>query len=230
MPRRLTPQMVSGIDPKQASLPAENGGCRLLLVTVFANVLVYASIGEALGLPIHIVLAPEHAFVRWRLDGSSYINWETSTGAVMTNSEYVAWRHISDAAIKNGVYMSADLSPRRYLAWCTTISGSSGAAVGRDWRTSIVAKDEASADRKSDRESDPCDRVEQEALRGLSSAGKVLVHLKDVDKAIADDSLAIHLDPDQPAAYFGRGARLPGTRAKRSRTPEDIKKAIRGLR
>ena len=113
VPRRLTPQIVNSIDPKQLRFRPRAGDIVYFSYS-FANALLYASIGEALGLPIDIVLAPGHAFVRWRLDDSSYVNWETSTGSVTTNSEYVSWRHISDAAIKNGVYMSA-LSPNEIL-------------------------------------------------------------------------------------------------------------------
>ena len=53
--------------------------------------------------------------MRWSFDKFSYLNWETSTGTVVTNSEYAAWRHISDVAVKNGVY-AVELSPNEMLA------------------------------------------------------------------------------------------------------------------
>ena len=50
--------------------------------------ILYAAIGEALKLPIVVVEAPGHKFVRWNLVGSRHINWDTNAAREYHNSDY----------------------------------------------------------------------------------------------------------------------------------------------
>lgn len=73
--------------------------------------LLYYSIGEQLGLPLHIVLCPDHAFVRWD-DEHSKLNWETSIvwEAPIANREksddfYIIGSKIHPDSVRDGVYL-----------------------------------------------------------------------------------------------------------------------------
>ena len=158
VPRKLTAKILAGFDPKQLRFKPKAGDMVHFSYS-FANALLYASIGEVMGFPIHIVLAPGHAFVRWSLDKFSYINWETSTGSVVTNSEYAAWRHISDAAIKNGVY-AAELSPNEILASVYYELGLVWSGAWRGLENESREKGEVMRLQESDRQSDAGDRAE----------------------------------------------------------------------
>ncbi len=53
---------------------------------------LYLAIGEALNLPLKMVRAPAHTFVRWQLNDDDYINWETTIGS-QKDDEYYILRH-----------------------------------------------------------------------------------------------------------------------------------------
>ncbi|MDA0812165.1 MAG: hypothetical protein O3C21_07250 [Verrucomicrobia bacterium] len=57
--------------------------------------LVFASIGEALDLPIVVVEAPGHKFVRWNLAGRQRINWDTNAAREYTDSDFRRGRTIT---------------------------------------------------------------------------------------------------------------------------------------
>jgi tetratricopeptide (TPR) repeat protein len=49
---------------------------------------IYASAGEALRLPISIVEVPGHKFVRWKLGGGRYMNWDTNAAREYSDAEF----------------------------------------------------------------------------------------------------------------------------------------------
>ena len=203
VPRKLTAKILAGFDPKQLRFKPKAGDMVHFSYS-FANALLYASIGEAMGFPIHVVLAPGHAFVRWSLDKSSYINWETSTGSVVTNSEYAAWRHISDAAIENGVY-AAELSPNEILASVYYELGLVWSGAWRGLESESREKGEVMRTRKAIDSLTQAIELNKKLYEAYFQRGKCWAALRDLDRSLADNSVAIHLDPAQPAAYFGRG-------------------------
>ncbi len=50
--------------------------------------ILYASIGEILNFPIHIVEVPNHNFVRWEFKNESFINWDNNSGKVFNNNDF----------------------------------------------------------------------------------------------------------------------------------------------
>jgi tetratricopeptide (TPR) repeat protein len=105
IPHKMPPQMVNALDARVVRFRPKAGEI-VFFTHSYATSFLYASIGEALELPIRVVLAPGHTFVRWYLTKSTYVNWETTMGAAKTDEEYKAWRQISDTAIKNGLYLA----------------------------------------------------------------------------------------------------------------------------
>ncbi|MBU0469892.1 MAG: tetratricopeptide repeat protein [Nanoarchaeota archaeon] len=67
---------------------------------------IYLAIGEELNLPLKIVLAPKHAFIRWNFK-KGFLNWETTFGSIVPNEYYVSQLTISEQAINNGLYLKS---------------------------------------------------------------------------------------------------------------------------
>jgi tetratricopeptide (TPR) repeat protein len=72
---------------------------------------IYLALGEALDLPLRMVRAPAHTFVRWQLDDRTYIDWETTIGAPKDDDYYVATHRIAPEAV--GVSALVSLDPGR---------------------------------------------------------------------------------------------------------------------
>ncbi len=125
VPRKLPPQVANTLDSRVVRFRPRAGQV-VFLSNSYATSFLYAAIGEALELPIRMVLTPGHAFVRWYVTNKDYINWETTLGTTKTDKEYKTWRHISDAAIKNGLYLTP-LSQSGLLS-CVF------AGIGRVWQ------------------------------------------------------------------------------------------------
>jgi len=67
--------------------------------------LLYIALGERLNLPLYVVLAPKHVFVRWD-DNKTTINIETlEQGWPFTNNEYIRNFNINKVSIENKVFL-----------------------------------------------------------------------------------------------------------------------------
>jgi Tfp pilus assembly protein PilF len=79
---------------------------------------IYKSIGDELGLPLHIVYVPDHAFIRWDSDGihdpinddnpvnKGDLNWETTSSTLTGNRNYTAFYSLfDDDIILKGNYL-----------------------------------------------------------------------------------------------------------------------------
>lgn len=49
---------------------------------------LYISIGEVLGLPLHVIEVPGHNFVRRRFTDQKYMNWDNNSGNVCTDDDF----------------------------------------------------------------------------------------------------------------------------------------------
>ncbi len=74
---------------------------------------IYLAVGEALDLPIQMVRAPAHTFIRWYVDDDEYINWETTKAVEKTDAYYVAFHDIPAATIGVGALRSLDVEDDR---------------------------------------------------------------------------------------------------------------------
>lgn len=73
----------------------------------------YLALGEVMDLPIRMVRAPAHTFVRWHLSDGAYINWETTAGDVRSDGYYVLQHKIAPETIGPTALRSLDARANR---------------------------------------------------------------------------------------------------------------------
>lgn len=95
------------MNPKEKEYVAIHQNEKFYKSDCFSKSILFVSIGETLGLPIHAVLAPSHVFVRWQFPDGSYVNWETTSNQSFPDSFYMKNRKISADAVKNGAYLKS---------------------------------------------------------------------------------------------------------------------------
>jgi tetratricopeptide (TPR) repeat protein len=230
VPQKVTSTMISSIDPKAVRFKLRVGET-VNFAHDFSNVLIYVAIGEVLGLPIRGVSVPNHAFVRWCMTDTTHVNWDTTGGAVKPDSEYVAMQHISDASIKNGIYLS-NLSPNEMLAgvFCDVGAVWSGLWVGLE--NEYRNKDEVTRFAKAIASLTKAIELNAKAYDAYVQRGRCFTVMGAYDKALLDGAQAISLAPEQPGGYFSRGityiARCDDKRVARDldKLYADSKKAI----
>jgi hypothetical protein len=79
--------------------------------------LLYLAVAEQLNAQAYLSLAPEHSFVRFSDGDGSLYNFETTTGAIVSDNWMVQSGYITTAAIKNKIFLDT-LSQRQLLALC----------------------------------------------------------------------------------------------------------------
>lgn len=85
--------------------------------------LLYLCIGEALGIPLCMVEVPQHNFVRWRLNESLHLNWDTNYGFnKFTDSGYASRYGVDPKHIINATYL-ADLSVANVEGYFSFVRG-----------------------------------------------------------------------------------------------------------
>lgn len=72
---------------------------------------LYLAFGEVSRLPLKMVRAPGHTFVRWELDDGRYVNWEATVAEERSDAHYIVKHRIPDSAIGRSAMLSLD--PRR---------------------------------------------------------------------------------------------------------------------
>jgi len=72
---------------------------------------LYLAFAEVCDLPIKMVRAPGHTFVRWELEDGSHINWETTVAEQRSDEHYITKHQIPAVALKKSALRSLD--PRR---------------------------------------------------------------------------------------------------------------------
>ncbi len=85
--------------------------------------LLYLCIAESLQLPLCMVEVPQHNFVRWRLNGTLYLNWDTNFGFnKFTDAGYASRYGVNPEHIVNGTYL-ADLSTTNVEGYFSFVRG-----------------------------------------------------------------------------------------------------------
>ncbi|MCP4675687.1 MAG: tetratricopeptide repeat protein [Deltaproteobacteria bacterium] len=74
---------------------------------------LYLAVGEILGLPIKMVRAPQHTFVRWHLDEKEYINWETTIGQERDDAYYISKHRIAKRTKRRSALRSLGVTENR---------------------------------------------------------------------------------------------------------------------
>jgi tetratricopeptide (TPR) repeat protein len=74
---------------------------------------LYMAIAEELDLPLKMVRAPAHTFVRWQLNKDEYINWETTRAVEKDDQYYITTHNIAAQSIGLSSLKSLDLKKNR---------------------------------------------------------------------------------------------------------------------
>jgi tetratricopeptide (TPR) repeat protein len=74
---------------------------------------IYLAIGELLKVPIAMVRAPSHTFVRVRLKDNKYVNWETTVAESKSDAYYIAKHHIAERTQGRSALKSLDVKSDR---------------------------------------------------------------------------------------------------------------------
>ena len=66
---------------------------------------IYLELADALDLPIRLVEAPRHNFVRWEFEDGTHLNFETMDGEAKSDEAYTAGWGIPETTIRPGFHM-----------------------------------------------------------------------------------------------------------------------------
>jgi Tfp pilus assembly protein PilF len=225
-PHVFTDKIIQSMDPQTLRFRPK-AGQTFHLSTPLTDTLIYASIGQVLGLPIDVALTPGNAFVKWRLSDSSHINWDTTIGLIRSDAEYAARLQITKAMIQNGIYLKP--VPPDYLL--ATVFHRVGMAWGGEWRgleNGLKEKDPEKDPVRTQKAIDALTKAfdhNTKAYQTLIQRGQYWLRITEYEKAIDDNALALELEPDQPAGYFGRGLALL-SRGDAKKAIDDFDKAL----
>ena len=145
---------------------------------------VYAAVGDALKLPIKIVRAPNHTFVRF--DNGERINWEPVTGESQVDDVYRESHLIHPASVDQGVYLKS-LSRNEMLGLVYNMRGY-GRIKSGDWEGGM--NDVSNALVLNPR--DPTIRFNRSSMYANEGI---------YDSAVEDLSEVLKLDPNFEDAY-----------------------------
>lgn len=124
LPRALDPAVINNNenDLRRAHIAAHSGAL-FSHVDCDLSSLLYVSIGEKLGISLCMVEIPNHIFVRWRLDPSLHLNWDTNYGFdKFTDNQYALTGHVTSEQVVNGIYL-ADLSANNSRGYFSFVRG-----------------------------------------------------------------------------------------------------------
>ncbi len=77
--------------------------------------ILFAILGQKLGLRVTLAAAPHHLLVKYLDDGGEWLNVEATSGGFKYDSSYVRLLDISERALESGIYLRP-LTPRESLA------------------------------------------------------------------------------------------------------------------
>lgn len=226
VPRQVSQRMLDSMDPRQRRFRMKVNDT-VYFSHALAVCLIYASIGEALDLPIQVALVPGHALVQWPLADGTFINWETTIGSVKSNAEYTTRMRISDKLIKDGLYLTplthdemlASVLCNIAMVWSGEWYGLENSYRGKgDKNASVRAEKAIGAVTKAI-------EMNKKSYEAFVQRGMYFSRAKEHDKAIADNTQAILLDSNQPAGYFGRGLAFLSS-GENAKAIEDFNKTI----
>ncbi|MGD9125225.1 MAG: tetratricopeptide repeat protein [Desulfarculaceae bacterium] len=177
--------------------------------------ILYLSVAQKMNLPLKAVVVPRHSFIRWELGPGDYLNWETTSGSLVSDSHFLRGLHLDTqenyyfapnfsmrVGVSKGAFMRS-LEPQEFMALPHLNLASEylrrmGAQKnGPAQRLNYLQK--ATSHYHQAAKLDP---RRPEAYFGLALAQKIAGRL---GAAIASLNRAIELNPEDPNYYFQRG-------------------------
>ncbi|MCP4349932.1 MAG: tetratricopeptide repeat protein [Desulfobacterales bacterium] len=148
---------------------------------------IYLGIADALNLPVYMVLAPSHVFVRWHFGPGSYINWETTSGITVDDEHMKRLHDIPENSIRSGAYLR---SLTRTESMATAFFMLGNYAKNPDTKIKYYTKAVRSNPMHS---------------RAFYNLGTILYRKGMFDRALKDFDRVIVLEPSHYSAYNNRG-------------------------
>ncbi len=149
--------------------------------------LLLVAVAHELGWPVTMVMAPEHAFVRWE-DAAGTVNFDL--GEIHPTGYYLKELKIDPLAVHNGLYLRS-LTPQDMVSYALAVRGTAQHQRGH--------LTEAHADY------DQALRLYPNNSMALHNRGSCSAEQKEYTAALADFNTVIALDPADANAYCLRG-------------------------
>lgn len=184
--------------------------------------LIYLGIADAMKLPVNMVLAPSHVFVRWHFGRDRYINWETTSG-IVTDDDFIRRSHdISEISVRSGVYLkslsrtesmglayymlgNSDANPDRKIKYFTKTLQLNPMHSRAWYNRSTIWYNKGMFDRALS-DFDRAILLEPNHSNAFNNRGNVWHEKGDLTRALADYSKAIELNPGYSRAFNNRCA------------------------
>ncbi len=147
---------------------------------------IYLGIADVLNLPIYMVLAPSHVFVRWHLK-NGYFNWETTSGTIVDDDYIRNAFNISESSVRSGVYLKS-------LNWTESFATAyymlSNFVNHADKKILYLTK---------------AIELNPKHSRAYYNRGTLLYKKGQLQQALSDFNRAIESDPNHSEAFNNRG-------------------------
>jgi len=152
--------------------------------------MIYLGIADVLNLPLKVVKAPKHVFIRFYLNKDEYINWETTRAFRFFDRDYKLEFNISDVAEEKGVFLKS-LSREETYSLVYNTGGNALFKLGK-YKKAFESYDKAL-------------KLDPNYSEAHNNRGTALVYLERYEEAIQSYNKALELDPNYPEAYCNRG-------------------------
>ncbi|MBW2997761.1 tetratricopeptide repeat protein [Candidatus Woesearchaeota archaeon] len=185
---------------------------------------VYLAIAELLDLPMTMVRAPEHTFIRWEVELGRSINWETTSGERAEDRWYRRTYGISGESIDKGIYMRNLSREEVFCHQYNTLSvvwfdkGNGDKAVEFIGKSVELCSDYPgflinmaailSQEQRYDEIVKHCTnaiKLNPEYSIAYEKRGIAWLRLNQFDKALNDFNVSLSIDPENHVSVFNRG-------------------------
>jgi len=147
---------------------------------------IYLGIADVLNLPIYMVLAPSHVFVRWHLK-NSYFNWETTSGTIVDDDYIRNVFDISELSIRSGVYLKSLNRTESFVTAYYMLSNSVNQADKKIFYLTKTVE------------------LNPKHSRAYYNRGTLWYQKGQFQQALKDFNMAIGLDPNHSETFNNRG-------------------------
>jgi len=105
---KLLSDTLDGLGYRYGKVSILSEGLKLKELNCDCYSAIYLGLGQALNLPLKMVRAPAHTFIRWQLTDRTHIDWETTIGMPKDDEYYIETHHIPPEAVGKSALVSLD--------------------------------------------------------------------------------------------------------------------------